>query len=45
MQARLSTGGGGEMRYVLVGTISTVGTGVMGRENLRRKYCLHVTIV
>ena len=33
MQERLSTGGG-VMRYVLVGTTSTVGTGATGRENL-----------
>ena len=34
----------GEMRYVLVGTTSTVGTGVTGRENLSRNYCLNVTM-
>ena len=35
-EARLSTGGGG-MRYVLDGTISTVGTGVTVKENLEQK--------
>ena len=40
MQERLSTGGGGEMRYVSVGTTFTVGTGVTGRKNLSRNYCL-----